>query len=513
MAGVGERRHANPRRPLAAHLGEQFGVAVHPLRHVMTADAGEADAAIGHPGGGVVRAAGAEIGRAAERRRCARAALFFGVEELQPAANGGAVVELRDAPADSARHRRRSQLAEVRHQLAPVLVKLAHHLRALRHRQVIQLRGDLALHHAALFLHHHNLVKPGGEASSGDRLQRPVHPHLVDANADVGGGRRVDAEVIQRFQHIEMRLAGGDDAKPRAGAIVGHAVQVVGEGKGARRGDAVFVQQPLLLRRGRGPLRIQPARREREIIRQADVDAPGGEVGRDGRVHRLGNRLQPNPATAVSRQRPAIKPIVQHFLDIGGVQHRHRGRDEVMLALMRQGGRLAGVVITGHRQHAAVASRAICIGVLQHIHAAVNPGPLAIPQRKHAIVFCPRQQMRLLRPPHRGRRQVLVDPRLKVNVMRFKPRRRLPQRLVQRAHRRAAITGHKPGGVQPGLHIPPALQHRQPHQRLNAAHKSASRIRRVFVIEGYFVRHAGGIPHRWRFGAGGRAGKTAAPMG
>ncbi len=64
MVALGERRLADPARPLAAHLGVDRVVAIHPLRHVVAADAGPRDAARRHPGRGVVRAAGAEIGRA-----------------------------------------------------------------------------------------------------------------------------------------------------------------------------------------------------------------------------------------------------------------------------------------------------------------------------------------------------------------------------------------------------------------------------------------------------------------
>ena len=59
-----ERRLADPVRPFAAHLGEAFGRAVHPLHHVMAADAGIGAHALRHLCRGVMRAAGAEIGRA-----------------------------------------------------------------------------------------------------------------------------------------------------------------------------------------------------------------------------------------------------------------------------------------------------------------------------------------------------------------------------------------------------------------------------------------------------------------
>ena len=70
---LGEGRLADPVGALAAHLGEPFGVAVHPVRHVVAADAGVGARALGHDGRGVVRAARAEIGDAGGGLRGRRA--------------------------------------------------------------------------------------------------------------------------------------------------------------------------------------------------------------------------------------------------------------------------------------------------------------------------------------------------------------------------------------------------------------------------------------------------------
>src|SRR5512134_3773768 len=60
----GEGRLPDPGRAFGAHVGEGGGIAVHPHRHEVAADAGGGAAALGHARGGVVRAAGAEIGLA-----------------------------------------------------------------------------------------------------------------------------------------------------------------------------------------------------------------------------------------------------------------------------------------------------------------------------------------------------------------------------------------------------------------------------------------------------------------
>ncbi len=65
---VGKRRDTHPRHALAPHMGVGLGVAIHPQRHEVAADARKSAAAFRHFGRGVVRAARTEIWRAADRR-------------------------------------------------------------------------------------------------------------------------------------------------------------------------------------------------------------------------------------------------------------------------------------------------------------------------------------------------------------------------------------------------------------------------------------------------------------
>src|SRR5690606_18911441 len=92
-----ERRLADPVGAFTAHVREGFGVPVHPLRHVVAADAGERAAAFGHLGRGVVRTAGAEIGRAHEARGVGRRPRRERIQPLDPLADAIALVEARDA--------------------------------------------------------------------------------------------------------------------------------------------------------------------------------------------------------------------------------------------------------------------------------------------------------------------------------------------------------------------------------------------------------------------------------
>ena len=85
MRGFGKRRLADPRRPLAAHLGEGRGRAVHELRQIVAADAGNRAAAFGHFGRSVVRAARAEIGGAGERHDVAAELTLLRLRERRAA--------------------------------------------------------------------------------------------------------------------------------------------------------------------------------------------------------------------------------------------------------------------------------------------------------------------------------------------------------------------------------------------------------------------------------------------
>ena len=102
VRGFGERRLADPRHPLAAHLGEGRGRAVHELRQVVAADAGERPAALGHFRGRIVRAARAKIRGAGKRHDIAAELALLGLEKGEPLGDARRGVEARDALGDHA---------------------------------------------------------------------------------------------------------------------------------------------------------------------------------------------------------------------------------------------------------------------------------------------------------------------------------------------------------------------------------------------------------------------------
>ena len=108
------------------------------------------------------------------------------------------------------------------------------------------------------------------------------------------------------------------------------------------------------------------------------------------------------------------------------------------------------------------------IGVTEHITRAIDARPLAVPDAEHAIVFALAAQLRLLRAPQRGRREVLVQTGLELDVMALANGFRAPERLVEPAHRRAAIASDIARGIVAILPVALALHQRQPDDRLRA---------------------------------------------
>ena len=121
--------------------------------------------------------------------------------------------------------------------------------------------------------------------------------------------------------------------------------------------------------------------------------------------------------------------------------------------------------------------------MLQRIAAAVDPRPLAVPDREDAVIFGAGEQADLLAAPDRGRGQLLVDRRLELDVVALDKAARAPQRLVEPAERRAAIAGNKAAGIEPGRDVALPLHHRQAHQRLRAGQIDPALLESVLVVE------------------------------
>ncbi len=183
VVALGERRLADPLRPLAAHLGEADGRAVHPQGHEMTAYSGAGDRAFRHLGRGIVRTA-----RTEERR--ARADVLgvgeHGLILLQPGDPRGYLVrradDLQDALAERDRDVVGIERALCRKQPVAALVLLADDGRL--HGRAVQVFADLHLDQRALLLDHDDHFEAAGEILDVLDVERPRAADLEQPHAD-----------------------------------------------------------------------------------------------------------------------------------------------------------------------------------------------------------------------------------------------------------------------------------------------------------------------------------------
>ena len=481
VGALGERRLADPVGALAAHLGVAHRAALHPLGHVVAADAGLGDAALGHPGRGVVRAAGAEIGRAQQRRGRPVFQLCLCLESLELRRDLVVAVEPEDALGQHFRDLVARERAVRGEQRPVLLVALADDHRRVR--PAVEQLLELPLDQPALLLDHDDLLEPVGERQQRLPLERPDQAELQDPQAQPLRQRLVDAEVVERLAQIEVGLAGRDDPEPRSLAVEDRSVEAVGRGERAHRLELEAVQALLLGERRVRPADVEAARRQRELGR-GDLEPRRIELDRGGGVDRVVDALEPDPAAAVAGQREAQQAELENLGDARRVEHRDLGVDQRVFALMRGGRALAGVVVAHQHEHAAEPGGAGEVAVLEHVAGAVDARALAVPDAEHAVVFALAVQLGLLRAPERGRGEVLVDARLEDDVVLVEKAPGGRHLLVEAAERRAAVAGDVARGVVAGREVALALQHRQPHQRLDAGQEDPALLPGVLVVEG-----------------------------
>jgi hypothetical protein len=73
--------------------------------------------------------------------------------------------------------------------------------------------------------------------------------------------------------------------------------------------------------------------------------------------------------------------------------------------------------------------------VLEHVAAAIDARAFPVPHRKHAIDLGALEQVELLRAPHRGGGEVLVESGLEADVVALEMLAGLPRGLVHRTER------------------------------------------------------------------------------
>ena len=342
---------------------------------------------------------------------------------------------------------------------------------------------ELGLDEGALLLDDEDGVEPLGEATRALRLQRKRHRDLVEPDAEPPRRGLVDAEVLERLADIEVGLAGGRDPEPRPVRVPHRAVEPVGAAERPDRLELALIEPLLLLLR-----RVRPADPETlggkdGIVGDDDPDPLGVDLHRGGGLDGVVDALQRGPAAAVARERESVEAVVEDLLHAGRVEHRNGGVDHRVLAVVRGGGRLAGVVVAEQRHHPAEPRRPGEVRVAQRVARAVDARSLAVPQAEHAVVRALAVELGLLRAPAGGGRNVLVDAGLEHHVVLLQVRLRPIELQVEPAERRAAVAADVAGGVVPGREVPAALVEHEPHQRLDTGEEDASVLAGVLVVE------------------------------
>ena len=323
------------------------------------------------------------------------------------------------------------------------------------------------------------------EGARAFALQGPGHAHFIDPEPDLFRERLVDAQILERLHGVLVGLARGDDAEARLRAVEDDAVQPVGTAEGQRRIYLVALQADLLVEALVRPANVQAAGRHLEIGRDHRPDPIRSDRDRGRAFHRLGDAHHADPAARVTGHGDAHEPVVEVFLDGRRVQHRRHPGHEAVLALVGERGRDGAVVVASDHQHAAVPRAAGGVAVAKRVAGAVDAGPLAVPDGEDAVVRSALEQVELLAAPDRGRRQVLVDAGLEMDVLFLQEAPRLPKRLVVAAERRAAIAGDETRRVEARRRIAPALHQRQADQGLDAGQIDAAGFEGVLVVEGH----------------------------
>ena len=141
------------------------------------------------------------------------------------------------------------------------------------------------------------------------------------------------------------------------------------------------------------------------------------------------------------------------------------------------------MVVAHEGEHAAVLRGAGEIGVAEHVAAAVDARPLAVPHAEYAIELAFAAQLGLLSAPERGGGEVLVQSGLEQHVRALEPALGAHELQVEPAQRRAAVAGDVARSIEPGAAVELLLHQREPHQRLVAGREDPALAQIVFVVE------------------------------
>ena len=118
-----------------------------------------------------------------------------------------------------------------------------------------------------------------------------------------------------------------------------------------------------------------------------------------------------------------------------------------LLALMAKTAAFAHLIVAGQHQHTAMRRCPGHAHVLDRIDAAIDPGPLAVPDRKDTVQVGLVGHHDMLRTTHRGHREVFVETGIEMDTAISDRVSRLPDRAVESANRAAPIAADITPGV------------------------------------------------------------------
>src|SRR5215207_959633 len=487
MAVVGERRHADPLRALAAHLRDAgdlalaLGVQQH---HRVAADPGAHERALRRLYGAVVRAAGAEERRALRHRQLRRPSLDLrqlaqaGLDRIDPDA----------ARAEARRHRPADQVGvEVqlaREQRLAALVLLAEDARSAG--CAVERVLQEGLDERALLLRDQYLVEPAGELAGDLRLERRDHAELQDADAGALEGAAVEPELAQGVHQVVVGLAGDHDAEPGALRAL-DAVQTVLARVRERQLGAWAEEGALHVERG-GCQQVAV----RHVLvglavplhgrhhRHHPVRRDGG--GGDGVGH-AGHDLEARPEAGGARAGERVQADVEHLLHVPREEDRHLEARKQGLGGARDRGGLAARVVADDGEAAAGARDADEVAVAQGVGGAVEAWRLAVPHGQHAVVAGARELRGQLAAPGGRGTELLVEARHVAHVVLLDQLPVAGELLVEAAQRRALVAGDHRPRVEAAATVGAVLVERQTDQALEAGQQDAARLEEVLVVE------------------------------
>ena len=231
---------------------------------------------------------------------------------------------------------------------------------------------------------------------------------------------------------------------------------------------------------------IQPAFRHLEL--RLDKFHPVRIAVDNGRgLNRVLHHLETDPDPGKPAERIGIDAVIEDFLHARRADHRHVAIDQRPFALVENGRGLAGVIVAKRHQHAAIRAGPGHVGMAHHVARPVDARSLAVPEAEDAVELALAAQLGLLTAPKGRGRQIFVQTRLELHIASGQHRLGPRHLHVDRAKRRAAITGDVSGGVQSRFGIACLLHQHQSNQSLGTVHEDRRFFQIVTVLKAYLM--------------------------